>query len=558
MVTSYKKYKILNRIFVWILTIALFFGLTTSAFAQSNYSFQVSKEVVQVYLNSDGSVALDYLFTFVNDPGAKAIDFVDLGLPNSDFELASIVADVDGNKVSVTKDYQGSGSGVALELGQNLIRTTGTVHARVGRITNLFYPDSNDQTYVSSEFSPTYFDSQFVHGNTDLSVVLHLPPGVKPEEPKYHLAQGWPGQSEPATGFDSDGRITYTWKSPDANGYSQYTFGSSFPKTFIPESAIVTTSFLDIVIGFLGTMAGLLPFCCIGLFIFGLPVMGVINERKRKLQYIKPTISIEGHGIKRGLTAVEAAILMGEPLDKVMTMVLFSTVKKGALQVISKDPLSVEILAIDQQLLQTYENDFIQAMVKPAQDRRKGLQAMAVDLVKTVTEKMKGFSRKETIDYYKAINEKAWQQIAAAGTPEVKSQMFEETLEWTMLDKDYDDRARRTFSGPVFMPMWWGRYDPVYRNVGLPQQTTTNLPSFPSSSGRASLPGADLAASVVGGVQNFSGRVLGNLNDFTNGVTKVTNPVPPPSRSSGGHSGGGCACACACAGCACACAGGGR
>jgi hypothetical protein len=59
----------------------------------------------------------------------------------------------------------------------------------------------------------------------------------------------------------------------------------------------------------------------------------------------------------------------------------------------------------------------------------------------------------------------------------------------------------------------------------------------------------------VGGVQNFSSRVLGNVNDFTSGVTNVTNP-PPSKTSGGGRSGGGCACACA--GCACACAGGGR
>jgi hypothetical protein len=139
--------------------------------------------------------------------------------------------------------------------------------------------------------------------------------------------------------------------------------------------------------------------------------------------------------------------------------------------------------------------------------------------------------------------------------------MFEDALEWTMLDKDYDDRARRTFTGPIYMPMWWGRYDPVYRQAGLPRTGSGGMPSMSSgSSGRASLPGADFAASVVGGVQNFSGKVLGNLNDFTGGVTNVTNPPPPPSRSGsgGGHSGGGCACACACAGCACACAGGGR
>ena len=168
---------------------------------------------------------------------------------------------------------------------------------------------------------------------------------------------------------------------------------------------------------------------------------------------------------------------------------------------------------------------------------------------------MRGFSRKETSDYYKSIMEKAWQQIEAADTPEVKSQKFDETLEWTMLDKDYDNRTRRV--GPVYMPMWWGRFDPGYH----PHQSSAGggLPSsMPgSSSGRTALPGADFAASMVTGVQTFSSKVIGNFNTFTEKVTGVTNP-PPKSTSSGGggHSGGGCACACA--GCACACAGGGR
>ena len=77
---------------------------------------------------------------------------------------------------------------------------------------------------------------------------------------------------------------------------------------------------------------------------------------------------------------------------------------------------------------------------------RNLLQEMMVKLVKSVSEKMKGFSRSETLDYYKTIMEKAWQQIEAADTPEVKSQKFDEALEWTMLDKDYDDRTRRVFT----------------------------------------------------------------------------------------------------------------
>jgi hypothetical protein len=186
---------------------------------------------------------------------------------------------------------------------------------------------------------------------------------------------------------------------------------------------------------------------------------------------------------------------------------------------------------------------------------------MTIKLVNAVSEKMKGFSRKETVAFYKNIMERAWQQIAAADTPEVQSKLFDEAMEWTMLDKDYDERTRRTFTGPVFVPMWWGRYDPGYgRSTGTsgPVSVGTPTPTSMPSSRPTGLPGADFAASVVGGVQNFSQKVIGNVGDFTSRVTNKTNPPPPPSRSSGGRSGGGCACACACAGCACACAGGGR
>ena len=553
------------RLFALILALAILFSLTSAVSAQSNYSFQLTNEVVQVFLNKDGTMSLDYQLTFVNDPGAHVIDAVDLGLPNNNYDMGSIRADVGGKPINVTNGYQGSGSGVALDLVNNFIRSKGTVHAYVGSISRMFYPDSNDQNYASSDFAPTYFGSQYVHGSTNLTVVFHLPPDVQPAEPRYHPAQNWPGDANPATGFDSDGRITYTWNSPNANGSTQYTFGASFPKQYIPASAIVTTSIFDILGGFINSLSGYLPFICFAGFFFGVPILNAISNRKRKLQYITPGISIEGHGIKRGLTAVEAAILMGEPLDKVMTMILFGSVKKSALQVLSKDPLKVELLQPQPADLQTYETEFVQAMVMVDADRRKALQKMTVNLVNSVKEKMKGFSRKETVDYYKAINEKAWQQINAAGTPEVKSEIFEQALEWTMLDQNYDERAQRTFSGPIFMPLWWGRYDPIYRQPSMPQTSSMGMPSMTSapsgSSGRVSLPGADLAASMVGGVQNFSGKVLGNLNDFTGQITNITNPLPiaPPSSSGGSHSGGGgCACACACAGCACACAGGGR
>jgi hypothetical protein len=273
-------------------------------------------------------------------------------------------------------------------------------------------------------------------------------------------------------------------------------------------------------------------------------------------------VSIEGHGIKRGLTAVEAAILMEQPMDKILTMILFSVIKKDAARVVTRDPLDIEVAEPIPSGIHPYEVQFLKAFtLKKKKARRAALQDMMTKLVKIVAKKMKGFSRKETVAYYRKIMERAWQQVEAADTPEVKSEKFNDVMEWTMLDREYDDRTRRTFGGgPVFVPIWWHRYDPTFR-PSAPSRTT----SMPTSRGTGpsvsmpNLPGGEFAASMVTGVQTMSTNVIGNLTDFTSNITNKTNPVPV-SKSSGGWSSGsgGCACACACAGCACACAGGGR
>ena len=543
------------------LTVALIaLALPISALAQ-DYYFGVEEETVHVYWNEDGTLALDYTLVFVNQAGAHVIDFVDMGMPNSSFDMGSASADVNGSAVSVDRgEYQGSGSGFAVVMGGQAIGpgSRGTVHVRVGRISNVLYTDSDDETYASAVFSPTYFGSQYVTGSTDVTVIFHLPPGVGTEEPKWHGApSGFP--SEPETALDSNGRVTYTWHNPDGNAHSIYEFGASFPKTYVPASAIQTEPVFTAPSIDFDTIINL---GCCGFFafmFFGMPVLGIINGRRRKLKYLPPKIAIEGHGIKRGLTAVEAAILMEQPLDKVMTMILFGVIKKEAAEVVTRDPLKLKITDPLPSGLHEYETQFLQAF-RPdanAKQRRVDLQDMTIKLVKSISQKMKGFSRKETVAYYKNIMERAWAQIAAADTPEVQSKLLDDAMEWTMLDKEYDERARRTYTRPIFVPMWWGRYDPGYgRSVGTSRPVSVGG-SAPSSRSTG-LPGADFAASVVGGAQTFSQKVIGNVSDFTSRVTNKTNPVPKSTSSGSRSSGGGCACACACAGCACACAGGGR
>ncbi len=552
--------KLLTSLF--ILFLALF--LPASALAQQSYQFSVDKELVNVYWNADGSESIDYVFNFTNQPGAHPIDYVDVGMPNSNFDMSTVTADVSGHKVDVSQsDYQGSGSGFSVVMGSQTIQpgASGSVHVVVGSITGVLYPDTSDNTYASGDFAPTYFGSQYVTGNTDMTVAFHLPPGVKTTEGRWHAApSGFP--SQPQAALDSQSRVTYTWEFASANAYTVYTFGASFPKSYVPSDAIVVAPAFNIDLS--GLISDLPTISCLCFFAFlflGLPLLTAIQGQRRKLQYIPPRIGIEGHGIKRGLTAVEAAILLEEPLDKVMTMILFGVIKKGAAQVVTRDPLKIQVNDVPPTVtLYDYELNFLKAFKLDApQARQAELQGTMVALVKSVAEKMKGFSRKETQDYYKNIMEQAWAQVESAQTPEVKSQAIDQNLEWTMLNRNYDQRSQRVFTGPIFLPIWWGGYDPMYR--AAPTMTGAAPASLPTGGGRSSsLPGATFAASVVGGVQTMSSKVIGNLNSFTNGVSKVTNPPPPPSTSGGyrGGGGGGCACACACAGCACACAGGGR
>jgi hypothetical protein len=555
--------------FLLFITVFLALILFPSGPGQAQgYYFQLPEKTVDVFWQEDGTMALQYVYVFKNDPQSGPIEYVDVAMPNPNFDESTVTANVNGRTLDdiSTSGYQGSGSGVAVGLGLYAIKPgqTGTVTVYIGTIRDVLYFDSGDKNYASAVFIPNYFQSSIIHGITATTVTFHLPPGVKPEEPRWHPAP--PGFNDPPqTALDQDGRVTYTWVNESASGSREYKFGASFPVTYIPETVIQREN----------PFAGLpkidpgclIPIAVIGFFI----LMGVVGgraNRQRKLQYLPPQISIEGHGIKRGLTAVEAAILLEQPMEKILTMILFAVVKKGAAEVVKRDPLEINAIEPLPDDLRAYEKGFIEAFkIAQPSSRQRELRTVIIDLVKKVALDMKGFSRRETLDYYRNIVQKAWEQVEAAQTPEVKSQKFDEVMEWTMLDKEYDDRTKRVFRDtPVFIPTWWGHFDPTYRGSTFPR-TSTSVPGGPTG-GPVSLPhlpGSDFAASVVNQVQNFSSKVVGNITDFTNSVTNTTNPAPKPTSSgsyhSGGRSGGSscvCACACACAGCACACAGGGR
>ena len=582
------------KVFLLIIVLLGVFTLPATPVSAQDYAFTVSAMEVEAYIEEDGTLSIWYLFEFQNLPSGAPIEYVDIGMPSSSYSQSSIEAEVDGIAITKVENSPYVPNGFALNLEDNAIQPgqSGTVTAWITGVADVVTPyDNGDrENYANFQISPNWFDSQYdKSSNTAYRMTIILPPGVGNDEGVYYYPSSWPGDDTPDDigRTSAEDRIYYSWYTENADAHSQYIFGVAFPDQYIPEDVIVKTIPVNntpssggssgFVPGILSAIGG--NVCCFGFGLFFIAIFGwsiyqgTVGAKKRKMKYLPPKMKIEGHGIKRGLTAVEAAILMEQPMDKVMTMILFGAIKKDAATVEQSDPLKLTLTEPLPEGMHQYELDFLNAFKENDAKRRTALQKMTVDLINSVSKKMKGFSRKETIAYYEDIMRRAWKMVEEAQTPEVKSEYYDKTLEWTMLDDDYAERTRRTFTGgPVFVPMWWPRYSPTYRrNIGRMSPSTPSVGNVSTGGGRSSsspslphIPGSDFAAGVINGTTGMAAGVVGNLTSFTSGVTSRTNPIPVSSKSGsggfrgGGGGSGGCACACACAGCACACAGGGR
>lgn len=581
---------------IGVLLALLFTLIPISGAVAQTYRFTLPVYEVEAYIEADGSVTLYYYMEFENDPGASPLDFVDLALPYADYDLRNIEATINGMPMpEVNNSAYVYGAELALKEYAIPPGQSGTVIAWVRGIKDILFPyDHGDrENYVNFQFEPNYFGSDFDRSrNTAYRMTIILPPGVGTEEGVYYIPENWPGEDISEASTTVDGRVYYSWYTENANVHTTYQFGSAFPASAVPAEAISSEDEYDPPIdnggfssgsGILGRIFNTLRnnpclLGVVGLTLFGFlgPLLRLKADNSRKLKYLPPKMSVAGKGIKRGLTAVEAGILLEEPLDKVLTMILFGLLKKEAVEVTSKEPIKIKAREPLPEGLYEYEKEFITAFGKGGSVQQKSaLQALLVKLVKGVEEKLKGFSLTETKQYYQDIVRRAWLAVEGAETPEIKSAQYDHTLEWTMLDDDFNKRTQQTFlNQPVFLPRWWSLYNPGYStpvSTGTGGSLASPTPSVSGSGGSKpsvsmpNIPGSDFAASIINGATSFSSGVVGNLTGFTSAVTNRTNPIPVsrPSSGSGGFRGGGgggssCACACACAGCACACAGGGR
>ena len=223
-------------------------GSVTPAYAQ-DYRFQVPEQAVVVSVNTDGSINIDYTMTFLNDSGAHAIDIVDIGLPNYDYELRNITAEIDGVSISRITNSDIVSPGISLFLESNEIPAggTGTVHAYITNVKTVIYPatETEAESYASLVFSPNWYGSEYCYDSTNYQATLLLPAGIQDGEARYYNPQNWPNSD--LSRIQNHGgwaHVLHPGSQTRLILITQYTFGASFPSRYLDEGAVVQEAYV--------------------------------------------------------------------------------------------------------------------------------------------------------------------------------------------------------------------------------------------------------------------------------------------------------------------------
>lgn len=529
------------------------------------YSFTVPELLMDVTVLPDGTTRIVYDITFENH--GSPIDVVDIGTPNDDYDLSQMVASIDGHPLTDirTSTYIDTGVEVHLEDYVIFAGDGGTLHMEFVS-PEMVYADTTNEENASLQITPTWFDSALVQGAGNIEIRVRMLPGVEPDEVLY--------QDEAFTGKykDDRGNTVVVWRYENVRPTEAYRVGVSFPRRGLTQ--VIEITFLDILGRWLG---GVLPFVfgclpiLIPIVIVFLVIRGII--RAMKPNYLPPIAQVEGGGIKRGLTAPEAAALLEIPLTKVVPLVVFGMLEKGLIRQTDDDPLTVEVVEafrvseradlkdeggrrrhrrqVAQRagtVIHTYEQPFLDLI-----ETRPGipLERLAVvkptqTLVDDVAKKMQGFDLSDTQDYYRRVIDRAMAQAAALGDIEQREAYLDKYLPWVMMRKDY--RPVMTMGSYNYWPMWARQVRAAAAGAALGGSKGRST----SRAGRASTSTfGDVSSSFAGWAETTMGGMAAAILP-----TRLSKPVPVSSSSSSG--GSSCACACAGCACACACAGGGR
>jgi hypothetical protein len=475
-----------------------------------------------------------------------------VGQPNSDFTPGTAV-DQNGNALQVIDTSSGGDYRVDVTLNQPLTAGQSVWFQATTNVAGMISNDTQNPGNYGMQFIPQWISDAPI---SDVRVQIVLPPGVSTGDVKT-TENFYNGTST------MNSQLGVYWEKPSIQPNEQFKVGVSFPASFMPNYVPSQSGGGGLDFGAFGTIIGVFG------LLLAVVVFLLVVRVVRKISYTSPKLGMETLGLKRGLTAVEASYLLDLKPPQIVTEILYSLLQKRAVWVQETKPsLKLKVLAPFENKtgptdtpLRYYEIDFLNSLkVEGTLDEEK-LANTIMFLRDTVEQKLQGYSRKDTVDYYRKIASQAWSQVEQAGTVELAANAYDEQLLWLLLDPNQRAHTETVFRDRVIQPKplwfwWWYGYTtyhphPTYSpNVNVPSQ----------SSPPPQIPGADFANNVATAVEGTSNSIVVNLEKFANAI------IPPPPKVSheparkeadcvcACHA---CACACACVSCACACAGGG-
>ena len=510
--------------------------------------YHFGREYVQIWINQDGTIDLTYIMSLTLDSGAN-INFVWIGQPNGDFDIGE---SVDQYRRALAAEDASSGSDYKVRVTFAEPLTAGQTIAfnLTTNVARIIYEDTQNQGNVGMQFIPTWWEEAVVD---DLRILIVMPEGVTQEMVKT-TDVFWNSTQ------NVNGRLGVYWEKQNLAPNERYPVGVSFPAEFVTNYEKPPTG----VVGFLQNYGTILFISIIAVI-----VVGFVIVASRKRAYLAPKISMETLGIKRGLTAVEASYLLDLKPTQIVTEILYSLLQKRAVWTESTNPsLKLRIMpefknktGTEQNPLRYYEIDFLHAVKADGALDEEKLARTVMVLRDTVEEKLRGYSRADTVDYYGKIVTKAWSQVEQAGTVEVASKAYDEQLLWLLLDPNNRSRTETVFRDRVFepSPLWfWYWYGYTHYNPHPTYKPNIDAPA--QSAKPPAIPGSEFANNVATAMEKTSSNIVVSIEKFANSILP---PQPKASHEPAHHKAdcvcacAACACACACVSCACACAGGG-
>jgi Predicted membrane protein (DUF2207) N-terminal domain len=529
------------------LVLAVALVVSCSVYAEAQIVYSVNHEWAQIFINQDGTIDLTYNITLTATSGVIHGFYV--GQPKGDFTISRDQnVDQYGNHLQVSDVSSGSNYRVDVTLNQPLTAGNSVWFTVTTNVAGMISNDTQNPGNLGMQFIPQWTDVPI----DDVRVQIVLPPGVATSDVK--TTQTFYNSTSTV-----EGRLAVFWQVPVLQPNEHYLIGVSFPARFLPN--------YNPSAGGGGGFESYLP--AIILPIAAIFVVGVLVAVARKGKYSAPRVSMETLGVRRGFTAVEASYLLDLKPTQIVTEILYSLLQKRAVWAEATKPsLKLRVLAPYENKtgtadnpLRYYEIDFLEGLKADGTLDEEKLAHTVSFLRDTVEQKMRGYSRKDTVDYYRGIVSKAWTQVEQAGTVELASNAYDEQLLWLLLDPNQRAKTETAFKDRFFQPnplwfWWWYGYTTYH-----PHPTYSPNVNVPAQSGKPpAIPGAEFANNIATAVENTSNNIVVNLEKFANSILP---PAPKASHEPARHGADcvcachACACACACVSCACACAGGG-